>query len=102
MPSRHRASIIIGQAGRKSTLPRELNNYFRRVSACVNNYSIIRDDRIGLINNRFANLIAYRCLAEFKVRQKASQQLSAVWEQPMTHPVRQFTSGLSDQLLNCH
>ena len=81
MPSRHRASII-GQTDRKSTLPRELNNYFGRVSTCVNNQSIIRDDSIGLLNNCSANLIAYQCLAEFKVREKASQQLSAVWKLP--------------------
>ena len=36
------------------------------------------------MNNRSANLIAYRCLAEVKVRETVSQQLSAVWKLPVT------------------
>ena len=37
------------------------------------------------MNNRSANLIAYRCLAEVKVREKVSQQLlSAVWKLQVT------------------
>ena len=36
------------------------------------------------MNDRSANLIAYRCLAEVKVREKVSQQLSAVWKLPVT------------------
>ena len=35
-------------------------------------------EKIGLLSNRSANLIAYRCLARFKVRQSTIKQLSAL------------------------